>query len=115
MTVTPLTMVHPLDTAVLQQRITAVIARRTPPLQVRRALAPVIGTLLEKGKAGPAGLGKADRERLRRQLPPAAAWLTEHQLLVRGRWNTKLLVGLRIRHAVTRGGTTTTPRKRSTQ
>ncbi len=111
---TPLTMVHPLDTEVLQQRIAAVMTRRAPSLQVRRALAPVVGALLEKGKAGPDGLGKADRERLRPRLRTAVTWLTEHQLLVRGAWNPKLLVGLRIRHAVTRGGTTT-PRKRSTQ
>ncbi len=104
---TPLTMVHPQDTPELQQRITAVLARHSPTLQERRALAPVIGALLEKGKAGPAGLGKADRERLRNQLHTATAWLTKHQLLTHGHWNPKLLTGLRIKHATTRGGAPT--------
>ncbi|WP_158071629.1 hypothetical protein [Pseudonocardia sp. Ae717_Ps2] len=104
--VTPLTMVHPLDKAVLQQRIGAVMARRAPSLEVRRALGPVVGALLEKGKAGPNGLEKVDRERLKGRLPVAVAWLSQHQLLVRGAWNPKLLVGLRIRHVVTRGGAT---------
>ncbi|WP_226358512.1 hypothetical protein [Pseudonocardia sp. ICBG601] len=104
---TPLTMVHPQDTPELQQRIAAVLARRAPSLQERRALAPVIGALLEKGKAGPAGLGKDDRERLRKQLHTAVAWLTQHQLLTHGHWNPKLLTGLRIKHATTRGGAPT--------
>ncbi len=104
---TPLTVIHPQDTAVLQQRITALLARHSPSPQTRRALAPVIGALLEKNRAGPAGLGKNDRQRLRKHIPTAVAWLTKHQLMTQGRWNPKLLVGLRIKHAATRGGAPT--------